>query len=88
MRVLLLEQGNPENLLDTGGDGYSLDVTGLPYPRAILAWQASEALLTSGAAKAIHFRHESLTIGVRFGVGQLLGRITRWTFPMQPLGCT
>ena len=34
MRVLLLEQGNPENLLDTGGDGYSLDVTGLPYPKS------------------------------------------------------
>ena len=34
MRVLLLEQGNPENLVDTGGDNYSLDVTGLPYPKS------------------------------------------------------
>jgi len=34
MRVLLLEQGNPENLLDSGGDAYSLDVTGLPYPES------------------------------------------------------
>jgi hypothetical protein len=33
MRVLLLEQGNPHNLTDDGGDDYSLDVTGLPYPR-------------------------------------------------------
>jgi choline dehydrogenase-like flavoprotein len=33
MRVLLLEQGNPENLLDAGGDDYSLDVTDLPYPK-------------------------------------------------------
>jgi GMC oxidoreductase len=32
MRVLLLEQGNSENPLDAGGDDYSLDVTGLPYP--------------------------------------------------------
>jgi len=33
MRVLLLEQGNPDNLTDAGGDNYSLDVTGLPYPQ-------------------------------------------------------